>query len=81
MFFTLTTTTHVFGYTPSEMLGRNLWRLLPNIIGTDVERCFHDVMANKKGRTYELDGIYKTGFFEMQIFPITAALLLYPRYN
>jgi PAS domain S-box-containing protein len=70
---------HVFGYAPSEMLGRNLWRLLPNIIGTDVERCFLDVMASQKRRTYQLDGIYKTGFFEMQIFPITGGIAVCTR--
>jgi PAS domain S-box-containing protein len=70
---------HIFGYAPSEMLGRNLWRLLPNIIGTDVERCFLDVMASQKRRTYELDGIYKTGFFEMQIFPITGGIAVCTR--
>jgi PAS domain S-box-containing protein len=69
----------LFGFAPSDMIGKNLWMLLPNIIGTDVERCFREAMANCGRSHFEIKGVYKPGYFELDASPITKGIAVYTR--
>ncbi|XES77887.1 MAG: PAS domain S-box protein [Candidatus Bathyarchaeia archaeon] len=67
------------GYKPSDMIGKNLWRLLPVLLGTEVEKCFREVMVKREPVHFELEGFYKTGFFELNISPINRGIVVYTR--
>jgi PAS domain S-box-containing protein len=70
---------NILGYTPSDMIGKNLWHLIPVLIGTEVEKCFREVMAKREPAHLEQSGVYTTGFFELNISPITNGIVVYAR--
>jgi len=38
----------IFGYKASEMIGKNFWQLLPNLIGTEIEKNFRAAMEKRE---------------------------------
>jgi len=69
----------VFGYSLEEMIGKNFWQLLPAIIGTPIEKNIREVMENRQPKRYEIKGIYKEGFFELNISPLKKGVIIYTK--
>jgi PAS domain S-box-containing protein len=70
---------NVFGYKVVEMLGKNLWCLLPAIVGTEIEAHFRSAMSRNVAEDFELRGLYKTGYFELHIAPFSNGLAVCTR--
>jgi PAS domain S-box-containing protein len=50
-----------FGFDRKDALGRNLWIVLPELIGTGIERTARRVMENKKPETLETPSVRRPG--------------------
>jgi PAS domain-containing protein len=61
------------------MIGKNFWQLLPAIIGTPIEKNIREVMENRQPKRYEIKGIYKEGFFELNISPLKKGVIIYTK--
>jgi PAS domain S-box-containing protein len=59
----------IFGFKPSEMIGKNLWQLTPNAVGTIIYHEINEAMKEKKIRVFEWKGVYVQGRWETTIFP------------
>ena len=56
---------------PADVIGKTIWEVFPEIIGTPLETLYREVMANRKPRTYENKSIVASGrYFELQVYPI-----------
>ena len=58
-----------FGLEPEQMIGKNIWQLTPNVVGTVVYEEINEAMREKKVRLFEWEGIYFKGYWETTIFP------------
>ena len=56
---------------PGEIIGKSIWEVFPEIIGTPLEKLYREVMASRKSRTYENQSTVIHGkTFELHIYPI-----------
>ncbi len=70
---------NIFGYKASEMVGKNFWQLLPNLIGTEIEKNFQEAMQKREKKCYEITGIFKSGYYEQSIFPSANGITIYTK--
>jgi PAS domain S-box-containing protein len=70
---------NIFGYKVADMIGKNLWNLLPAVVGTEIEAHFKNAMNQNVHEDFELRGIYKTGYFEMHLAPFPNGLAVFTR--
>ena len=59
----------IFNLESSAMIGKNIWELLPKIVGTIIYKNINEAMKEKKVRRFEWEGVYSNGFWETTIFP------------
>jgi len=56
---------------PAGMIGKSLWEIFPEIIGTPLETLYREVMATRKPRTFENKSTDIRGrYFELHVYPI-----------
>jgi PAS domain S-box-containing protein len=56
---------------PADVIGKSIWEVFPEIIGTPLETLYREVMANRKPRTYENKSNVALGrYFELYVYPI-----------
>jgi PAS domain S-box-containing protein len=59
----------VMRYKPSEMIGKNIWQLLPESVETPVYKNIHEAMESKETRRFEWRGVYAISHWETTIYP------------
>jgi len=72
------TAANSLGIKPEKLIGKNFWQTFPNLIGTNFEKNFQDVMTKRESRRFEWEPIYvKTGFREFTVFPSPDGVTVY----
>lgn len=72
------TTAHDFGFEPNDLIGKNFWKTFPKLVGTIVEKNYHEVMDKREIRHFEWKTIYaNTGFKEFAVFPSAEGITIY----
>ncbi len=59
----------IFGSQPSDMVGQNIWKLLPKTVDSIIYRNVLEALKKRKVQHFEWRGIYVNGFWETTIFP------------
>lgn len=59
----------IFGLEPLQMIGRNVWDLLPKVVGTTVYNNVNEAIKTKELRRFEWEGIYSKSYWETTVFP------------
>jgi PAS domain S-box-containing protein len=68
-----------WGYTPTELLNKNIWRILPRFIGTAFEESMHEAMEKQEVRQLEWKALYASGYREVTIFPSSEGVTVYSK--
>ena len=54
---------------PEDFVGKNIWKMFPNHIGTILEENFSAAMTNNEIRRFEVGGKYTNAWYNMNVFP------------
>jgi PAS domain S-box-containing protein len=57
------------GFSPADLVGRNLWEQFPSLVGTQQEAAYHRVMSERIPVTMELRGTLTDRWYRMSIYP------------
>jgi len=56
---------------PADLIGKSIWEVFPEIIGTPLETLYREVMVWRKPRTYENKSAVALGrYFELHVYPL-----------
>ena len=55
--------------TPEDFVGKNIWKMFPNHIGTILEENFFAAMKRNEIRRFEIGGKYTNAWYSMNVFP------------
>ena len=69
----------IFGFEPSQMIGKNIWHINPEVVGTILFDEINEAMKEKKIRVLEWEGVYVQGCWETTIFPSENGLTIVSR--
>ena len=54
---------------PKEMVGKNVWKVAPKIVGTIVQQKLEEALRKKEVLTFEWEGIYDAKVWETTLYP------------
>ncbi|HSB67825.1 MAG TPA: PAS domain S-box protein [Candidatus Methylomirabilis sp.] len=57
------------GKEPKDFIGKNIWEMFPNHVGTILEESFRATMATREIRRFEMHGEYTDAWYSMTSFP------------
>ena len=57
------------GKEPKDFIGRSIWEMFPNHIGTVIDENFRATMENREVRRFEMTGKYTDAWYSMTSFP------------
>lgn len=60
---------NIFGFQSSNIIGKNVWKLLPNTVDSIVYRKVLEAFQKKEALRFEWQGIYTDKLWETTIFP------------
>jgi PAS domain S-box-containing protein len=60
---------NIFGFQPSDMIGQNIWKLLPKTADSIIHSKIIEALKKRKFQHFEWRGIYVDVFWETTIFP------------
>lgn len=69
----------ILGLKVPEVLGKNLWAIMPKVVETIAYREINEAMAKKEIRYFEWAGIYSNRFLETSLFPSDNGLTIISR--
>lgn len=67
--FASKTFTSRIGKEPKDFVGRNIWKMFPKHIGTELQENLRAAMGKKEMRRFEVGGKYTDAYYEMVVFP------------
>jgi PAS domain S-box-containing protein len=65
------------GYTPEQLVGRNIWDAFPALLGTDQEAFYRQVMDQRQPAQIEVDGVLTHRCYELHAYPSSEGLTLF----
>ena len=69
-----------FGFPSEELVGKNIWKMFPKFVGTDVEKNYRQAMDKREIRRFEWKTIYvHSKFKEFTVFPSAYGLTIYSK--
>jgi PAS domain S-box-containing protein len=68
-----------WGFTPADLVQRNIWKTLPRFIGTALEANIREAMEKQQVRTLEWKALYAIGFREVTVFPSKEGVTVYSK--
>lgn len=68
-----------WGYTPAQLLHRNIWETMPRFVGTALEANIREAMEKQQVRSLEWKALYASGFREVTVFPSKEGVTVYSR--
>jgi PAS domain S-box-containing protein len=57
------------GFSPADLVGRCMWELFPSLLGTEQERAYRGVMAERVPVNIEVKGTLSDRWYRMSIYP------------
>lgn len=67
------------GERADHLLGRSLWEAFPELLGTEVERQYHRVMAELAPVRFEIQGLRSGRWLEVNVLPTPEGISVYSR--
>ncbi len=65
------------GFTPEELIGKNIWEAFPKIVGTDAEKHYRRVMKQRNTITFQTCGILTERWYEEKVYPTAEGIAIY----
>lgn len=65
------------GFEPSELIGKNIWSVMPQLLGTEVEKNYREVMNKRETKRFEWKTIYTDSIKEFAVFPSAEGITVY----
>jgi PAS domain S-box-containing protein len=59
----------IFGLNTSQMIGKNVWELLPKTVGKTIYKNINEAIEKKELTRFEWEGVYAKRFWETTVFP------------
>ncbi len=59
----------IVGLLPEQLIGKNIWELYPQLLGTELERAYRDAMHDRVPTQFEHVGLYTRLWCEIRVFP------------
>jgi PAS domain S-box-containing protein len=67
----------ISGVEAEELIGKNIWEMHPKLLGTELERCYRQVMDERKSVKLEMKGIYDGPWFAISVYPFIDGISVY----
>lgn len=67
------------GFLPEDLIGRNLWKIFPQILGTPYEAHYREAMAGRKSQQFELDGLKTSKRYMVTVSPVNNGIMVHWR--
>jgi two-component system, sensor histidine kinase len=67
----------ISGVEAEAIIGKNIWELHPKLLGTELERCYRQVMDERKSVKFEMQGIYEGPWFAISVYPFIDGISIY----
>ena len=64
-------------YRPEDLIGKNLWEVFPQYLGTVYEEKYRQAMEERKTIHFEVAGIIQKKFYEISIYPSAEGIDIY----
>ena len=65
------------GYKSSELIGKNIWKTVNKLAGTELEKEFRRAMDEREIRQFEWNAIYTESYREFSIYPSAEGITVY----
>ncbi len=65
------------GYKSSELIGKNIWKTVNKLAGTELEKEFHRTMDEREIRQFEWKTLYTNSYREFSIYPSAEGITVY----
>lgn len=65
------------GWEPQALLGENIWETFPIILGTDHERYYRQVMADRQPARFEVSGVLSDRQYEIRVYPAQEGISIF----
>jgi PAS domain S-box-containing protein len=69
----------VYGYSPEDILGRNIWEIFPKARDSIHEQNYREVLLTKVPKNFEVKSIYVQSWFEYNVFPTADGISIFVR--
>ncbi|HLO29788.1 MAG TPA: PAS domain S-box protein [Anaerolineales bacterium] len=66
--------TQKVGKEPEDFVGKNIWKMFPKHVGTELEENFRAAMEKREIRRFEVGGKYTSAWYSMTAFPSTEGI-------
>lgn len=67
----------LMGKSKEEILGQNIWQLFPELIGTEVDRQFHQVLTQKTATNFEYLDTARQRWYEYRVNPTEQGISIF----
>ena len=65
------------GYKSSELVGKNIWKAVNKLAGTELEKEFREAMNKREIRQFEWQTLYTESYREFTIYPSSEGITVY----
>ncbi len=60
-----------------DLIGRQLWEIYPQLVGTDLEVNFRKAMQERQQQAFEMHAVFKDLWHQFRVFPSKEGILVY----
>ncbi|MEI7832198.1 MAG: PAS domain S-box protein [bacterium] len=65
------------GFTPDDLIGKNLWEEFPYLQGKPIEACYRQVMTARIPQILETESTIKQQWYEIRVYPTEEGISIY----
>lgn len=65
------------GYTPEDLIRKNVWKDFPQLLGTEHELCLRRAMESREVQTYEHAGVLTGRWYKIRMYPFDKGVIVY----
>ncbi len=65
------------GYESNDLIGKNIWEMFPQIIGTDEEKNYRKVMMNHRSLQFQTCGVITNRWYEEKVYRTPEGIAIY----
>jgi PAS domain S-box-containing protein len=65
------------GLTPQDLVGKNIWKTFPQLVGTEIEKHYKQVMINQVPVTFQTHGLLTDCWYEENVYPTAEGIAIY----
>ncbi len=65
------------GFTPQDLVGKNIWKTFPQLVGTEVEKTYRHVMVDQVPVVFQTHGVLTDCWYEEKVYPTAEGIAIY----